>query len=119
MPESASGLIHIEYQTGADGVLDFIKIWASQVWGEWKLVCELWMRPLWSHIPGVRFGSEFHSVDFARRLELLVGNDDTATMFPNLRGSIQVSPPTAIQLNEANAMIREAIDHHGPTTAAA
>lgn len=29
MPQSNSGLIHIEYQTGSDGPLNFFKIWAS------------------------------------------------------------------------------------------
>ena len=119
MPELASGLIHIEYETGADSKLDYIKIWASRVWGEWMLVCELWMRPLWSHVSGVRFGSEFHSLDFARTLELRVRDDDKATMLPNVHGLIQVSPPTAIEMNEANARIREALDHHDPTPAAA
>jgi hypothetical protein len=115
MPDSASGLIHIEYQTGADGVLDFIKIWASQVWGQWNLVCELWMRPLWSHVSGVRFGSEFHSVDFARALELAVGSDDTSTMLPNLHGMIQVFPPTAVERSEANVSVRESMDHNRTT----
>jgi hypothetical protein len=117
MPESASGLIHVEYQTGADGELDFIKIWASRVWGEWKLVCELWMRPLWSHVSGVRFGGQFHSVDFARTLELMVGNACTTTMLPNLHGLIQVFTPTTIEQNEADAIVREAMANHDATIA--
>jgi len=89
------GLVHVEYQTGADGGLDFIKIWLSKVWGEWKLVCELWMRPVWSHVAGVKFGSEFHSTDFERTLELAVGSVDTSMLLPNHRGFLQVFPPTA------------------------
>lgn len=117
MPELHSGLVHIEYQTGADGALDFIKIWESQVWGQWKLVCELWMRPLWSHVSGVRFGSEFHSANFGRTLELVVGND-APRLLPNLHGLIQVSPPTAAERTEAEATVREALDHRGPTLTA-
>jgi hypothetical protein len=29
MPDRTSGLIHIEYQTGSDGSIDFLKAWAS------------------------------------------------------------------------------------------
>lgn len=114
MPDSDSGLIHIEYQTGADGMLDFIKIWASRVWGQWNLVCELWMRPLWSHVSGVRFGSEFHSVDFARALELVVGSDDTSAMLPNLHGMVQVFPPTAVERSDADANVRESMNRGRP-----
>jgi hypothetical protein len=117
MPQAASGLIHIEYQTGADGVLDFIKIWESLVWGEWNLVCELWMRPLWAHVSGVRFGSAFHSVDFARALELVVSSDDTSAMLPNLKGMIQVFPPTATERSEAEVIVREAMDRDRVTMA--
>jgi hypothetical protein len=46
MPDPASGLIHVEYQTGSDGSLDFGKVWASVCRGHWKLVCEVWMRSL-------------------------------------------------------------------------
>ena len=116
MPNSTSGLIHIEYQSGADGSLDFLKIWASTIWGQWKLICEFWVRPLWDHAAGVRFGSEFHSVDFARTLELVVGKDDKSAILPNLHGLLQVSPPTAVERSDAGVMIREVLDHHGAPT---
>jgi hypothetical protein len=91
------GLVHVEYQTGAAGELDFIKIWDSKVWGEWHLICELWMRPLWSHVAGIHFGREFHSMDFARTLELAVASADTANLLPERRGFVQVFPPTAAE----------------------
>jgi len=102
------GLVHVEYQTGADSELDFIKIWTSKVWGEWTLVCELWMRPLWSHVSGIHFGSEFRSVDFARTLELAVSNIDTTNMLPEHRGFIQLFPPVAA----GQGVVGKAQDHH-------
>jgi hypothetical protein len=105
------GVVHVEYQTGADGMLDFIKVWSSKVWGEWKLVCELWMRPLWSHACGVQFGSGFHSIDFGRALELAVGNVDTTQMPQEYRGFIQVFPPSAVELSEAGAITKKALEH--------
>jgi hypothetical protein len=54
--EGGTGLIHIEYQSGTDGALEFLKIWESTVWGVWNLMCELWTHPRWSHATGIRFG---------------------------------------------------------------
>jgi hypothetical protein len=113
MPESTSGLIHIEYQTGDDGSLDFVKIWASTVWGEWKLVCELWMRPLWSHVTGIRFGGNYRSVEFARTLELVVDNENEFLVTPNLRGLVQVYPPNEEERREAERLTLAALSHHG------
>ena len=61
------------------------------------MVCELWMRPLRSHVSGVHFGSEYHSSDFARTLELAVGSVDTTHMLPGHRGLVQVFPPDGAQ----------------------
>ena len=38
--------------------------------------------PLWSHSAGVRFGSEYHSVDFARTLELVLGPVNAFSLAP-------------------------------------
>ena len=111
MPDSAAGLIHIEYQSGANGSL---KIWASTIWGQWKLICEFWVRSLWDHATGVRFGSDFHSVAFARTLELVVSNDDKSALLPNLHGLLQVFPPTTVERSDAEAMMRKILDNHGP-----
>lgn len=113
MADSTSGLIHVEYQAGDDGLLDFLKVWASTTWGQWRLVCEFWMRPLWSHTAGVRFGSEYHSVDFARTLELVVGNDAAFSVVPDLHGLIQVFPPTEVERNDAKQITMAALDNHG------
>lgn len=94
MPNSTSGLIHIEYQTGEDGSVDFLKVWASTVRGHWNLVCELWMRPLWSHTTGLRFANNFKSPDFARALELVMGHESSFLKLSDRQGTIQVYPPS-------------------------
>jgi hypothetical protein len=111
MTDPASGLIHVEYQAGDDGSLDFLKVWASTIWGEWRLVCELWVRPLWSHTTGVRFGSEYHSAELARTLEFAVRKDGAFAGEPNLHGLIQVFPPTGVERKEAEQMIQTAPEH--------
>jgi hypothetical protein len=94
MPDSNSGLIHIEYQTGSDGSVDFLSVWTSTIRGHWNRVCEFWMKPLWSHATGLGFSSDPHSVDFAHTLELVMGRENAFLKLPDQHGLIQIHPPT-------------------------
>lgn len=102
MPDGTSGLIHIEYQTGSGGSTDFLKVWASIIRGSWKLVCELWMRPLWSHTTGLRFENDYHSDAFANNLELIMGQEETFPSLPEEAGLIQVYPPAQEERRKAD-----------------
>lgn len=101
IPPSAPGLVHIEYQTGSDGSLDFLKVWASIVRGEWTLVCEVWMKPLWSHIPGMYFSNGFQPDMFAHAMKSLMEYDDPFSMLPGQSRLLQVYPPSKEQRREA------------------
>lgn len=114
MPDSSSGLIQIEYQTGSDGSLDFFKIWASSIRGHWNLVCEFWAKPLWSHDAGLRFGAGYHSVDFARTLELVMGHEGAFLKFLHQQGLIQVFPPTPEERGAAERWMAVAFNRDGP-----
>lgn len=111
MPDSSSGLVHIEYQTGSDGSLDYFKIWASTIRGHWNLICEFWMKPLWSNAIGLRFGGDYHSVDFAHTLELVMGHEDAFSKLPDHQGLIQIFPPTPAERTEAERWISVAFNH--------
>ena len=111
--DSSSGLIQIEYQTGADGSLDFFKIWASTVRGRWDLICEFWAKPLWSHDTGLRFGADYHSVDFAHTLELVMRREDAFSKLPDQQGLIQISPPTPEERTAAERWMEVAFNHEG------
>jgi hypothetical protein len=100
-PDSASGMIHIEYQDGVDGSLDFLKIWASTVWGYWDLVCEYWVRPVWAHATGLRFGPKYHSIGFANALELVIEQESKFEKLHGPHGVIQVYRPTEEERREA------------------
>ena len=113
MPDSTSGLIHIEYQTGRDGSLDFLLIWASTIRGYWNLVCEYWMRPLWNHATGLRFGKKYYSVDFARTPEFLMGHEDAFSKLSDPHGLLQIYPPTQEERKEVERWTRVAFNHHG------
>ncbi|MFP5229088.1 MAG: hypothetical protein ACLGXA_15845 [Acidobacteriota bacterium] len=101
MPRPATGLIHIEYETGSDGSLDFFKVWASMVRGNWSLVCEFWLRPLWFHATGLSFSNDYHSSGFAEALKRVARRQDRFAKLPNRKGLIQVSPPTHEERRQA------------------
>lgn len=117
MPDATSGAIHIEYETGSDGLVDFLKIWASTVRGHWNLVCEFWVRPLWSHVTGLRFANDYYSADFARTLEFVIGHENAFVKLPDRRGLIQVSPPTEEERKEAERWTTVAFNYDGAVPA--
>jgi hypothetical protein len=117
MPNPTSGLIHVEYQTGDDGSLHFVKFWSSTVWGQWKLVCELWMRNMGAQVAGVRFGSDYHCVNLARILEELAAYERPLSLVPGLRSLIQVFPPSDVQRREAERLKTVAHDANGSVSA--
>jgi hypothetical protein len=111
MPDQASGLIHIEYQTGGNGSLDFLKFWASTIRGSWKLVCDFWMRPLWAHTTGLRFHNDYHSEDFAHNLEFVRGQEKIFLKLPEQAGLIQIYPPTQEERKEADEWMKLAFNY--------
>jgi hypothetical protein len=113
MPTSPEGLIQIEYQTGDNGSVEFLKIWASTIRGHWNLVCELWMLPLWSHATGLSFSNDYHSAAFAHTLELVMGHESAYSKLPDQHGLIQVSPPKKEGRREAEHWTSAAFDHLG------
>jgi hypothetical protein len=113
MPSATSGLIHIEYRTGSDGLIDYLKIWSSTIRGYWQLVCECWMRPLWSHVIGMSFGKDYYSVDLAHMLELVMQHENDFSQIPDRDGLIQVSPPTPEERLAAERWTREMFNQYG------
>jgi hypothetical protein len=111
MPDRTSGLIHIEYQTGEDGSTDFLQVWVSIVRGSWKLVCDLWMRPLWSNTTGLHFENDYHSEALARNLDFIMGQEETFPRLPERVGLIQIYPPTQEERREADRWMNLAFNH--------
>lgn len=114
MPESTSGLIHIEYQTGKDGSLDYAIIWASTIRGHWNLICELWMKPLWSHATGLRFRGDPPPAGFAETLEFISLHENAFLKLPDQHGLIQISTPTPDERKAAEQWTAVAFNNYGP-----
>ena len=96
MPEPGSGLIHIEYHVEPPGSIEFVKVWASTIRGEWNLICEYGMRPGGSRENGLRLVGKYKSAGLERMLQSVLQNrgtflSGTVSLGDNM---IQVSPPT-------------------------
>jgi hypothetical protein len=96
MPEPGSGLIHIEYHVEPPGSIEFVKVWASTIRGEWNLICEYWMRPRGSRESGLHLFGKYKSAGLERMLRSVLQNRGTFLPGAVSLGDhmIQVSPPT-------------------------
>lgn len=95
MPGSAArGAMEIVYGTATNHTLDYIKVLSSETRGHWNLVCEYWLKPLWSHSVGLSFASETHSAEFAASLSLMVKREAMFAELPSPDRSIQILRPT-------------------------
>jgi len=93
MPEPGSGLIHIEYHVEPRGAVEFVKVWASTIRGEWNLICEHWMPTNASHGSVTR---RAESAGLERMLQTVLQHREMFLVgtAPGSDRMIQVFPPT-------------------------
>lgn len=110
MPASPNGVVNVEYHTGPDHLLEYLKVWASRERGYWNLICEYWKGSLWSHLPGLSLEAGYQPGDFSRRLEDLMQHEDTFDKTQQLDASVRIYPPTEDERtaaeNRTEALIR-------------
>jgi len=96
MPEFSSGLIHIEYHVDPLGSVEFVKVWASTIRGEWNLICEHWSQAGSSHESGLRLVGGYKSARLERALQSVLQNREIFLVgtAPGRDRLIQVFPPT-------------------------
>ncbi len=96
MAEPSSGLIHIEYHVESLGSVEFLKVWASTIRGEWNLICEYWMRAGGSHESGLRFFGGYKSTELEQALQSILQHRELFLVgtAPGDDHMIQVFPPT-------------------------
>jgi hypothetical protein len=97
---SAAGRVRVEYYIGADGSLEFLKLWnAAREY--WSLICEYSPRLPWSD--GPRFCNGHHSRSFARLLQSIVLNQSVCihASSPNTNATLEIGPPTPTDIEAA------------------
>jgi hypothetical protein len=107
MPQTDSGLIHIEYHVEPLGSVEYMKVWASTVRGYWKLVCEHWMRSDTTHRGGLRFDNDYESNQLSKMLEMIMQHQEVLLVgvAPGKDRMVQVHPPNDADKAVANSMM--------------
>jgi len=111
MKASPSGLLHMEYRTGADDFIEYLKIWSSAIRGHWLLACEYWTSALWSHAVGLSFSNGYSSATMAEMLAFVMEHQASFSRAPTPTHNVmlQVSSPTEQEIAAAKECMREAV----------
>jgi len=98
---STAGRVRVEYHIGADGALEYLKLW-SHAREYWSLICEYSTHLSWSD--GPRFCNGYHSRLLSRLLQSIMMNQQQCghSSKPNTNGTLEVGPPTADDVEAAN-----------------
>lgn len=120
MQAPRSGLIHLEYRTGADSSLESLRVLSSRSRGYWKLVCEYWMNATSSHPRGMRFHHGYHSENLAELLSFVMQHQDefSSDSGPCREGLLQIGPPSELEEARAASCLREVIEGLTPLSSA-
>ena len=101
--QSSPGRVRVEYHLGADGALEYLKLWSSTR-EYWSLICEYSTHLSWSD--GPRFCNGYHSRSLSRLLQSIMQNQ-TLSRSPNTSGILEVGPPTAEEIDAAKLQVSE------------
>ena len=99
---SLPGRVKVEYHTGADGRLEYLKLWSSTR-EYWSLICEYSAHLSWSD--GPRFCNGYHSRSLARLLQSIMMGSPSGG--PNTSGTLEIGPPTAQDVEAAKLRVSE------------
>jgi hypothetical protein len=113
MEASPSGLLHMEYRTGADDFIEYLEIWSSAIRGHWLLVCEYWTSALWSRPVGLSFSNGYSSATLAEMLDFVMEHQASFSRRPTPTHDVmlQVSSPTEQEIAAAKECMREAVQY--------
>jgi hypothetical protein len=105
---STPGRIRVEYHIGADGSLEYLKLW-SHTREYWSLVCEYSAHLSWSD--GPRFCNGYHSRLLSRLLQSIMMNQRQCSHShnPNTNGALEIGPPTPEDVEAANLRFCEVV----------
>ena len=99
--------VRIEYHVGADGAVDYLKLWAC---GReyWSLICDYAPHAGWSD--GPRFSNGYHSRPLGRLLQSIIMNQNLFDHGhrPNTSATFEVGIPTPEDTDSATQRVNEA-----------
>jgi len=103
---STTGRVRVEYHIGADGAMEYLKLWNSAR-EYWSLICEYSTHLSWSD--GPRFCNGYHSRPLARLLQSIMLNQRLCSQSrsPNTNGTLEIGPPTAEEIDAAKLQVSE------------
>lgn len=104
---STAGRVRVEYHIGADGALEYLKLW-NTAREYWSLVCEFSAHLGWSD--GPRFLNGYHSRSLSRLLQSIMMNQKLGIhgSNPNSNGILEVGPPSTEDIEFARVRVTEA-----------
>jgi hypothetical protein len=106
------GLVHVEYHTGQDRSLLFLKVWSSTIRGHWNLVCEYWTEGAYRHPAGLAFSPGHKSAAFTQLFGSIVEHWDrfSKEYEPESGGLVQIQTPVEKQTVEAGHRMARAME---------
>jgi hypothetical protein len=112
MPETTSGIIHIECHVDRLGSVEFLTVWASVLRDDWKLVSEHWMRWDASHGNGIFSNKRYRSGALDDRLGMLMKYQNELPPGPTAGRDrlIVVKPPSGADADTAGNAMRVFLD---------
>jgi len=99
--------VHIDYQTGAEGSVEFLKLWACCK--EYRsLICDCSPHSSWSD--GPRFANGYHSRPLGRLLQAILMNQNLfgPDCGPHANGTLHIGIPTTEDITHATVQVSEA-----------
>lgn len=104
---SAVASVRIEYQTGAEGSVETLKLWARRN-EYWSLVCDCSPHFAWSD--GPRFANGYHSRSLGRLLQSILLNQNLfgPDCGPHASGKVDIGTPTSQEITDATSQVNEA-----------
>lgn len=111
MPKDERGLIHLEYDFGENGMVNYFQIWSSTVHGHWHLVCTYDTSALRSSNATIHVENAYSIDKLSGLLNLIMQHEDKFLPTPSLgrQGLLQVTMPTQTEAAEAAIKVHEAL----------
>jgi hypothetical protein len=112
--------MQVEYRTGPNASLEYLKLWSSASRGHWSLVCEYWMQSSGIHAQGITFNGSYQSEGLTSMLQAIMQNQNA---FPKpslefLDGLVQVPPPDERRTMAARSEMTNALERMNPHNSA-